>query len=230
MISIAVLAMLIISMASLGIPVVNSLYNGPWGTFTVGITIPIAIFIGIYLKFIIPRKIVEATVIGISHILLCVILALAVWIIIVRPQINMPVITPYVHVGRPIIPGKVFPFLFITIAATVFPTSDYFSINTLPEVFAKLNMVPGQLGMLSQIVGENLAGIPGESVSLAVAMAYVFYKIPGLDHLMSYWYHFYIMFEALFILNTIDSGTRIGRYLLQDMAGEIYKPLGNRNS
>lgn len=142
----------------------------------------------------------------------------------------MPVITPYVHVGRPIIPGKVFPFLFITIAATVFPTSDYFSINTLPEVFAKLNMVPGQLGMLSQIVGENLAGIPGESVSLAVAMAYVFYKIPGLDHLMSYWYHFYIMFEALFILNTIDSGTRIGRYLLQDMAGEIYKPLGNRNS
>ena len=331
--SIAVLAILIISMAGLGIPVVNSLYNSPWGTFTVGITIPIAIFIGIYLKFIRPGKIGEATVIGMALILLgvvvgpyisgtplgklltfdakqmsiilaCygflaaalpvwllllprdylstymkigVILALAIGIIIVRPQINMPAITPYVHGGGPIIPGKVFPFLFITIAcgalsgfhalvssgttpkliknerdilpigygamlveafvammaliaATVLPTSDYFAINTLPEVFAKLNMVPEQLGILSEMVGENLAGRPGGSVSLAVGMAYVFYKIPGLDHLMSYWYHFCIMFEALFILTTIDSGTRIGRYLLQDMAGEIYKPLGNRDS
>lgn len=331
--SIAVLAILIISMAGLGIPVVNSLYNSPWGTFTVGVTIPIAIFIGIYLRFIRPGKIGEATVIGMTLILLgvilgpsiegtalgklltfdakqmsiilaCygflaaalpvwllllprdylstymkigVILALAIGIIIVRPQINMPAITPYVHGGGPIIPGKVFPFLFITIAcgalsgfhalvssgttpklirnerdilpigygamlveafvammaliaATVLPTSDYFAINTLPEVFAKLNMVPDQLAYLSQMVGENLAGRPGGSVSLAVGMAYVFHKIPGLDHLMSYWYHFCIMFEALFILTTIDSGTRIGRYLLQDMAGEIYKPLGNRNS
>lgn len=331
--SIAVLAILIISMAGLGIPVVNSLYNSPWGTFTVGITIPIAIFIGIYLKFIRPGRIGEATVIGMVLILLGVVVgpyisdtplgklltfdakqmsvilacygflaaalpvwllllprdylstymklgvisALAIGIIIVRPQINMPAITPYVHGGGPIIPGKVFPFLFITIAcgalsgfhslvssgttpkliknerdilpigygamlveafvammaliaATVLPTSDYFAINSLPEVFAKLNMVPDQLGILSQMVGENLAGRPGGSVSLAVGMAYVFCKIPGLEHLMSYWYHFCIMFEALFILTTIDSGTRIGRYLLQDIAGEIYKPLGNRNS
>lgn len=331
--SIAVLAILIISMAGLGLPVVNALYNSPWGTFTVGVTISIAIFIGIYLKFLRPGKIGEATVIGMALILLgvivgpyiagtplgklltfdakqmsiilaCygflaaafpvwllliprdylstymkigVILALAVGILIVRPEINMPAITPYVNGGGPVVPGKVFPFLFITIAcgalsgfhalvssgttpkliqnerdilpigygamvieafvammaliaATVLPTSDYFAINSLPEVFATLNMVPEQLGMLSQMVGEELAGRTGGSVSLAVGMAYVFYKIHGLDHLMSYWYHFCIMFEALFILTTIDSGTRIGRYLLQDLAGEVYKPLANRNS
>ncbi|MGL6107405.1 carbon starvation CstA family protein [Romboutsia sp.] len=331
--SVAVLFILIIAMAGLGLPIVNSLYNSPWGTFTVGITIPIAIFIGLYLKYLRPGKIGEATVIGmtliilgviagpfiqgtplgvfltfdakqLSIILACygflaaalpvwllllprdylstymkigVILALAIGIIIVRPTINMPAITPFVHGGGPIIPGKVFPFLFITIAcgalsgfhslvssgttpklisnekdilpigygsmlieafvaimaliaATVLPTADYFAINTLPEVFAKLNMVPQELGMLSQMVGENLAGRPGGSVSLAVGMAYVFYQIPGLEKLMGYWYHFCIMFEALFILTTIDSGTRIGRYLLQDFAGEIYKPLGNRDN
>jgi carbon starvation protein len=116
------------------------------------------------------------------------------------------------------------------IAATSLPTADYFAINSLPDVFDKLNLVPKDLGMLETLVSEKLAGRPGGSVSLAVGMTYVFHKLPGASTLMSYWYHFCIMFEALFILTTIDSGTRIGRYLLQDLFGKMYKPLANRQS
>jgi len=331
--SIAVLFILIITMAGLGIPVVNSLFNSPWGTFTVGFTIPVAMFIGIYMKYIRPGKIAEATIIGMvlimvgviggpfiqhtpfgqfltfdakqmaiilavygffaaalpvwllllprdylsTYMKLGVIGALALGIIIVRPVLQMPAITQYVHGGGPIIPGKVFPFLFITIAcgalsgfhalissgttpkliknekdilpigygcmlieafialmaliaASVLPTADYFAINSLPAVFDKLNMIPKELPMLSGMVGEQLAGRPGGSVSLAVGMSYVFYKIPGLTKLMAYWYHFCIMFEALFILTTIDAGTRIGRYLLQDLAAQAYKPFAKKSS
>jgi len=325
--SIAVISILIISMAGLGIPVVNALKNSPWGTFTVGFTIPVAIFIGIYLKYLRPDKILEATIIGVLLILLGVvlgpiiqnsaigsylnfdakqmsvllaiygffaaalpvwllllprdylstymklgvILALAIGIIIIQPAIKMPAFTSFVNGGGPIIPGRVFPFLFITIAcgalsgfhslissgttpkliknekdilpigygamlleafvgimaliaATVLPTADYFAINTLPEVFAKLHMTPVDLQHLSSMVGENLAGRPGGSVSLAVGMTYVFQEISWLKNLMGYWYHFCIMFEALFILTTIDAGTRIGRYLLQDLFNQSSKP------
>jgi len=318
--SLAVICILIISMAGLGIPVVNALKNSPWGTFTVGFTIPVAIFIGIYLKYLRPDKIVEGTIIGVLLVLLGVVLgpavqnsalgsylafsekqmsvilaiygfcaaalpvwllllprdylstymklgvigALAIGIIIIQPKIQMPAITQFVHGGGPIIPGKVFPFLFITIAcgalsgfhslissgttpkliknekailpigygamlleafvgimallaATVLPTSDYFAINSLPDAFAKLHMTPQDLPQLSAMTGEQLAGRPGGSVSLAVGMTYVFQAISWLKPMMGYWYHFCIMFEALFILTTIDAGTRIGRYLLQDL-------------
>jgi carbon starvation protein len=331
--AISVIFILIITMAGLGLPIVNSLTSSPWGTFTVGFTIPVAIFVGIYLKFIRPGKIGEGTVIGMLLILLGVILgptiqhsflapyltfnvkqmslilaiygfcaavlpvwllllprgylstymkigviaALVVGIVLVRPTLQMPALTQFIGGGGPIVPGKVFPFVFITIAcgalsgfhslistgttpklisnekdilpvgygsmviesfialialiaATCLPTADYFAINSAPDVFAKLGMIPKELPMLSNLVGEQLAGRPGGSVSLAVGMSYVFYKIPGLKGLMSYWYHFCIMFEALFILTTIDSGTRIGRYLFQDLFGKFYKPLAKQDS
>ncbi|AGY75814.1 MULTISPECIES: carbon starvation protein A [Clostridium] len=331
--SVSVIFILIITMAGLGLPIVNSLNNSPWGTFTVGFTIPVALFIGIYLKFLRPGKIAEGTIIGMVLILLGVILGptvqhsalapfltfnvkqmslilaaygfcaavlpvwllllprdylstymklgvmavLAVGIIFVRPELQMPAITKFVNGGGPIVSGKVFPFVFITIAcgalsgfhsligsgttpklisnekdilpigfgsmllesfialmaliaATCLPTADYFAINSTPAVFAKLGMIPKELPMLQQLVGENLAGRTGGSVSLAVGMSYVFYQIPGLKGLMSYWYHFCIMFEALFILTTIDSGTRIGRYLLQDLIGKFCKPLAKKDS
>lgn len=331
--SVSVIFILIITMAGLGLPIVNSLASSPWGSFTVGFTIPASIFIGIYLKFIRPGKIGEATIIGMALIMVGVILGptiqhsaiapfftfnvkqislilaiygfcgavLPVWllllprgylstymkvgvmlmlvlgIIFVRPTIQMPAMTQFVNGGGPIVPGKVFPFIFITIAcgalsgfhslistgtspklianekhvlavgygsmviesfialialiaATCLPTADYFAINSAPALFAKLGMIPKELPMLSQLVGENLAGRPGGSVSLAVGMSYVFYKIPGLSALMSYWYHFCIMFEALFILTTIDSGTRIGRYLFQDLFGKIYTPFKKQDS
>lgn len=331
--SISVIFILILTMAGLGIPIVNSLYNSPWGTFTVGFTIPVAILVGLYVKYIRPGKIAEGTIIGMSLIVLGVVVgpmiqgtalgnlltfntkqlsiilavygfcaaALPVWIlllprdylstymkvgvmaalalgiILVRPVLKMPAVTKFVGGGGPVVTGKVFPFLFITIAcgalsgfhslistgttpkliknekdilpigfgamlfesfialmaliaATVLPTSDYFAINSVPAVFAKLNMIPKELPMLSKMVGENLAGRPGGGVSLAVGMTYVFYKIGNLKYVMSYWYHFCIMFEALFILTTIDSGTRIGRYLFQDLLGQVWKPFANRNS
>lgn len=326
--SIAVLFILVITMAGLAIAVVNALYDSPWGTFTVGATIPIAIFIGLYLRYLRPGHIGEGTVIGVALVLLAVfvgpavqeswlapyftftkgqisvmmavygfvaaalpvwlllaprdylstymkigtILALALGIIIVQPQIQMPAFTPFIYGGGPIIPGPVWPFMFITIACgaisgfhsliatgttskmitneseiravgfggmlvesfvalmaliaatSLFP-GDYFAINTTPAVFATLNMQTLDLVNLSQMVGENVAGRPGGAVSLAVGMAYIFAKIPGLEHLMSFWYHFCIMFEALFILTTIDAGTRVGRYLIQELGGMVYKPL-----
>jgi len=202
-----------------------------------------------------------------------VILILTIGIIIVMPNIQMPAVTEYVNGGGPIIPGKVFPYLFITIAcgalsgfhslvssgttpklinnekdilpigfgamlveafvgvmaliaATVLPTADYFAINTLPGIFEKLNMNPADLPLLSSLVGEELAGRPGGSVSLAVGMTYVFHDIPWLEKLMGVWYHFCIMFEALFILTAIDAGTRIGRFMLQEALGRIYQPFG----
>jgi len=332
MASIAILFILIITMAGLALPVVNALFQSPWGTFTVGVTIPIALFIGVYLRWLRPGRIGEATVIGVALVLLGVILgpvvehstlaplltfnkqqlsvilavygfaaaalpvwllltprdylstymkigtilALAVGIVIVHPMLQMPAVTRFAAGGGPIIPGKVWPFMFITIAcgalsgfhaiigsgttpkmienerdikavgfgamlvesfvalmaliaATSLAPADYFAINSAPAVFAKLGMHVKDLPLLSRMVGENVAGRPGGAVSLAVGMAHIFANIPGLQYLMSYWYHFAIMFEALFILTTIDAGTRVGRYLLQEMGGVVYKPLRNHN-
>ncbi len=190
-------------------------------------------------------------------------------IFIVRPEFNMPAITGYVSGGGPVIPGKVFPFIFITIAcgalsgfhaiigtgttpkmvgnerdilfigygamlvegfvaimalvaACVLVPADYFAINATPAVFHKLGMTVVNLPQLSVAVGEKIQGRPGGAVSLAVGMAYIFSSVPLMKGLMSYWYHFAIMFEAVFILTAVDTGTRVGRFLLQEMAGKLY--------
>ncbi len=219
----------------------------------------------------------------ISIMKLAVILMLAVGIIIVAPEIKMPSFTPFIHGGGPVIPGTLFPYLFITIACvaisgfhalvssgttpkmimkeshiktiavgamlseamvsilaliaatSLFPL-DYFQINVSPEKFAQilpqlqaLGFTQSNLIELSSEVGEVIAGRPGGAVSLAVGMAQVFSSIPGLAGLMSYWYHFAIMFEALFILTTIDAGTRIGRFILQEALGKVYAPFARTN-
>lgn len=199
---------------------------------------------------------------------------LAIGIFFVHPVIKMPALTPYINGGGPIIPGKVWPFVCITIAcgaisgfhslissgttpkmisnekemrmigfgamlvegfvaimaliaATVLIPADYFAINCNPAVFSKLGMTIVNLPVLSQMVKESVIGRPGGAVSLAVGMAQIFSGIPGMKSLMSYWYHFAIMFEALFILTTIDAGTRVARYITQDIFGRVYKPFGN---
>jgi carbon starvation protein len=203
---------------------------------------------------------------------------LAVGVIIVAPEIKMPGFTQFVNGGGPIIPGKLFPYLFITIACgaisgfhslvssgttpkmvmkesnikmiavgsmltegvvsilaliaacSLLPL-DYFQINVPVEKFQAIlpqlqamGFTESNLPELSAEVGEKIAGRTGGAVSLGVGMAYIFSSIPGMKGLMSYWYHFAIMFEALFILTTIDAGTRIGRFLLQDAMGKVYKP------
>jgi carbon starvation protein len=114
------------------------------------------------------------------------------------------------------------------IAACVLVPSDYFAINVAPEVYQTLGMTPVHLPQLAQDVGEQVQGRTGGAVSLAVGMAYVFSNIPFLKGMMGYWYHFAIMFEAVFILTAVDTGTRVGRYLLQELLGSVFPPLKDR--
>jgi carbon starvation protein len=107
------------------------------------------------------------------------------------------------------------------IAACVMVPADYFAINAAPAVFEKLGLAVVNLPDLSTAVGEKLQGRPGGAVSLAVGMAYIFSSIPFMKGLMAYWYHFAIMFEAVFILTAVDTGTRVGRFFLQEMIGQV---------
>lgn len=199
---------------------------------------------------------------------------LAIGIFIMAPTVQMPAITRFVDGGGPIIPGKVFPFMFITIAcgaisgfhslissgttpkmimsekeipvigygamivegfvsmtaliaATILIPGDYFAINTkLPfDTIAALGFPVSRINELSGLVGTDVSGRPGGAVSLAVGMASILSSIPGMKGLMPYWYNFALMFEALFILTTVDTGTRVARFLIQELGGQIYKPL-----
>ncbi|KAF0206864.1 MAG: carbon starvation protein, partial [bacterium] len=196
---------------------------------------------------------------------------LVLGILIVNPELKMPALTQYVDGSGPIIGGKLFPFVFITIAcgaisgfhslissgttpkmidkesdirpiaygamlieglvgvtallaASALYPGDYFAINAPPEKFATLGMEMQNLPNLAKEIGEQLQGRAGGAVSLAVGMAQIFSSLPGMKGLLSYWYHFAIMFEALFILTTIDTGTRVARFLVQEFIGRVYQP------
>src|SRR5438445_7165600 len=113
------------------------------------------------------------------------------------------------------------------IAVCALHPGDYYAINVPPAVFAKLGLATVNLHHFEQLVGEALVGRTGGAVSLAVGFAQIFSGIPFLSGLMSYWYHFAIMFEALFILTTIDTGTRVARFMVQEFAGRFAKPGAN---
>lgn len=341
---IAILFIVVIALAGLGLVVVNALAESPWGTFTVAFTIPLALFMGLYMYRFRKGKIAEASIIGIIGLLfavwlggriaesslaeaftlsrnsLIVIMAaygfiasvLPVWmllcprdylssylkvgtiifliigVIVVAPNLNMPAFTPFTAGGGPVISGKLYPFVFITIAcgaisgfhalissgttpkmiaketdtrmigygsmlmegvvgivaliaaASLFP-GDYFAINTAQGTDAQkaayerlvhthssenFNLQPQEIDRLEEESGEkNLRGRTGGAVTLALGIAKIFNGIPGLGGLMKYWYHFAIMFEALFILTTIDTGTRVARFLVGEFGGRFYKKL-----
>src|SRR6266403_1511963 len=285
----AVLFILLVTLAGLGIVVVNALANSPWGVFTIAMTIPIGIFMGLYMFKSTPGQIKVAVPSAIGVLLLIAAVIGGRWVamtpfaaqltfsphqITVHPDIKFPAVTQFIHGGGPIIKGKLFPFLFVTIACgaisgfhslvgsgttpkmldketdarfigygamvaeslvavlsliaacSLFP-GDYFAINVPPDLFAKLGMHSVNLNMFSAEVGENLAGRTGGAVSLAVGMAQIFRGLPGMARLMGYWYHYAIMFEALFILTTIDTGTRVARYVLQELLGKVHTPFAN---
>ncbi|MBI5893754.1 MAG: carbon starvation protein A [Deltaproteobacteria bacterium] len=329
--AIAILFIIIVALAGLGLAVVNALSHSAWGTFTIGATIPIALFMGFYLYKIRHGKVAEVSVIGVVLLLSAVFLGgyipgsflepyfnldknllvllmaiygfvasvlpvwmllcprdylstymkigtvmlLAVGVILIAPDIQMPAVTRFVHGGGPIIPGTLFPFMFITIAcgaisgfhslvssgttpkmieseseikvigfgamlvegfvaviaviaASILIPGDYFAINTkLPfDKLAELGFPVSKIAELSQAVGTDVAGRPGGAVSLAVGMASIFSSLPGMSALMPYWYNFALMFEALFILTTVDTGTRVARFILQELGSYAYKPLG----
>ncbi|QEM66849.1 carbon starvation protein A [Geobacter sp. FeAm09] len=202
------------------------------------------------------------------------IVMLTLGIVVVHPNLSMEPVTKYISGGGPIIPGAVFPFIFITIAcgalsgfhaiigtgttpkmignekeilfvgygamltegfvaimaliaACVLVPADYFAINAAPKAFQALGMVPVHLPELAAEVGEQVQGRPGGAVSLAVGMAYIFSAVPFMKGMMAYWYHFAIMFEAVFILTAVDAGTRVGRYLLQEMLSKVAPKFGD---
>jgi carbon starvation protein len=329
---IAVLFILVVALAGLGLVVVNALAESAWGMFTIGGTIPIAVFMGFYMFKWRKGHIREATILGVSlmlfgvvfgktfaesslgHVLVLsthqitaamavyvfiasvipvwmlltprsylstymkigTILLLAFGVIIAHPTLEAPAFSQFVSGGGPVIPGPLFPFVFITIAcgaisgfhaliasgttskmvdkesdiravgymgmlfeglvgvmaliaASSLHPGDYFAINVLPAKFATLGMPIVNLVELQRQVGENVIGRTGGAVSLALGMAQIFANIPGLRSLIAYWYHFAIMFEALFILTTVDSGTRVGRFLLQEAFGRIWPKFGDTN-
>lgn len=206
-----------------------------------------------------------------------VVFLLGVGVILMAPTIEMPRVTQFANGGGPIIPGTLFPFLFITIAcgaisgfhslvssgttpkmieqesqavvgyaamllesfvgvmaliaASVLIPGDYLAINTTlgAEALSAMGFPPSRIAELSQMVEVDVAGRPGGAVSLAVGMASIFSALPGMSGLMAYWYQFALVFEALFILTTIDTGTRVGRYLVQEMAGKVYAPFRRIN-
>ena len=210
-----------------------------------------------------------------SYMKIGTIFLLVAGIVFVNPKIEFPAFTSFIHGGGPIIPGKVWPFCFITImcgaisgfhslissgttpkmlanelharpigygcmlteslisivcliAACAMHPGDYYAINVSPSVYASLGMHPVDLAWLTKAIGEqSLVGRTGGAVSLAVGVAHIFSSIKGLSGLMKYCYHFLIMFEALFILTTVDAGTRIARFILQELLGRVYAPFKN---
>jgi carbon starvation protein len=322
---IAILFIIVIALAGLGIAVVNALADSAWGTFTIFLTIPIALVVGLYLHkskapnaiqigsvfgalavlaAVIAGRFVPGTALGAiftltkpqitiaiaaygfiasvlpvwmllcprdylsSYMKLGTIAALVIGTIVVAPHIYAPAVSQYAGGGGPIIPGKLYPFVFITIACGAISgfhaligsgttpkmidketdarmigygamlceglvgcvaliavcalhPGDYYAINVPPAVYSKLGLSAVNLHHFEQLVGETLVGRTGGAVSLAVGFAQIFAGIPFLSGLMSYWYHFAIMFEALFILTTIDTGTRVARFMVQEFSGKL---------
>ena len=340
----AVLAIMTILLAVIGLVVVNALKSSPWATFTLAMTIPIALLLGLYLRFVRPGRVLEASVMGVALVLFVVVAgqwvadspswsrvftlsgvalafaiigygfaasALPVWLLLaprdylsafikagaifslaagilfVRPQVLMPPLTRFVDGTGPVFAGKIFPFCFITIAcgaisgfhslissgttpkmilreshsrfigygamlleslvgvmamvaACAMPPGVYFAINSPPSIVGSTGDAaaatisgwgyPLQAQTMTDLahkVGElTLWNRAGGAPSLAVGMAQIFSSTIGGERLLSIWYHFAIMFEALFILTVLDAGTRVGRFMVQDLGGRFWKPFG----
>ncbi|MBK6303116.1 MAG: carbon starvation protein A [Arcobacter sp.] len=346
---IAIFGIMLIIIAILSMVVVKAFAESPWGLFTIAMTIPIAIFMGIYMRYLRPGKVGEASVIGFILLILAIhygsIIAadpywkqvftfdattlafimmaygfiaavLPVWfllaprdylstflkigviglmaiaIVIVAPDIQMPKMnTQYFDGSGPVFAGAIFPFLFITIAcgaisgfhalissgtspkmlenethalsvgygsmlmesavaimalicATILHPGLYFAINS-PAVFIGTDVVqvaqtistwgfsvtPEEIFTLTKNIGEEtILSRTGGAPTFAIGVALVLHEIFGGVDMMGFWYHFAILFEALFILTAVDAGTRACRFMVQDMLGNVYKPLGNTNN
>ena len=341
---VAVMGIMIVLIAVLALVVVNALKASPWGVVTLGLTIPTALIMGIYLRWIRPHRVLEASAIGIALLMFSlfagrwvaenpalaptftltgrtlallimaysffasvlpvwlllaprdylsafvkigVVLALALGIIIVLPPLQMPALTQFTNGTGPVFAGKIFPFAFITIAcgsisgfhaliasgttpklianeadarlvgyggmlteslvavmaliaACVLTPGVYFAINAPASAIGAtaasaaeavrhwgFTLDPAQMQTLAQDVGEkSLLSRTGGAPSLAVGMAHLFSRVLGGSTAMALWYHFAIMFEALFILTTVDAGTRVGRFMLQDLLKHVWAPIG----
>jgi carbon starvation protein len=341
---VAVLGIMVVLLAVLALVVVNALKSSPWGTVTIGLTIPIALLMGVYLRWIRPGRVLEATGMGLvllgvalfagrwvgenpalasafsfsgptlaiaimvysfaasvapvwlllaprdylsAFVKIGVVIALAVGILISLPPLHMPALTQFVDGTGPVFAGKVFPFAFITIAcgaisgfhalvssgttpkllqseadarmigygsmimeslvailaliaACALTPGVYFAINAPASAIGTtaasaaeavrhwgFTLNPAEMEQLARQVGEtSLLSRTGGAPSLAVGMAQLFSNLIGGGTMLAIWYHFAIMFEALFILTTLDAGTRVGRFMLQDLGRHVWAPIG----
>ncbi|WP_420000524.1 carbon starvation CstA family protein [Streptomyces boninensis] len=339
---VAVFAIMIILLAVLALVIVNALAESPWGVFSIGMTIPIALFMGFYLRVIRPGRVAEVSLIGVALLLLALIAGrwvaesswadaftlsketLVIWIVVysfiasilpvwmllaprdylstfmklgtigllfigvvvAAPMLKMDGVTDFATEGTgPVFAGSLFPFVFITIAcgalsgfhalissgttpkmvekepqvrmigygsmlmessvavmaiiaACVLDPGLYYAMNSAPTVIGETaqsaseairgfghTITPDQLAHYADLVEEkSLLSRTGGAPTFAMGVAFIFSEVTG-DSLMSFWYHFAIMFEALFILTALDAGTRVGRFMLQDTLGNLYKPL-----
>lgn len=339
---VGILAIMVILLAVLGLVVVKALAISPWGTFTVAMTIPIALFMGIYLRWLRPGRIMEVSVIGLVLLLASIwlgeaVAASAVWgprftfdgkalawmligygfvaavlpvwlllaprdylstflkigtvvllavaILFAMPELKMPAMTKFIDGSGPVFSGSLFPFLFITIAcgaisgfhalissgttpkmlenerdarvigyggmlmeafvaimaliaACVLDPGLYFAMNspvaligTTPESAAAaisswgFVITPEMLTATANEIGEStVLSRTGGAPTLAVGMAQILHGMVGGSGMMAFWYHYAILFEALFILTTIDAGTRVARFMIQEVVGVVYAP------
>ncbi|WP_225409463.1 carbon starvation CstA family protein [Stigmatella hybrida] len=345
---IGVLMIMMIILAVLALVVVKALASSPWGTFTVAMTIPIALMMGGYLRYLRPGKVLEVSLIGFVLLMLSIwlggivagdpalaplftydgkalawmliaygfcasvlpvwlllaprdylstflkigtILVLAVGIVLAMPELRMPAVTRFIDGSGPVFSGNLFPFLFITIAcgavsgwhslissgttpkmlanesearlvgygsmlmeafvaimalisASVLQPGVYFAMNSPPgligttaeqaaQVISQWGFVitPEVLIQTAKEIGEtSILSRAGGAPTLAVGMAQILHGLVGGEGMMAFWYHYAILFEALFILTTVDAGTRVGRFMIQELAGLVYAPLKRTDS
>ncbi|MFJ8585076.1 carbon starvation CstA family protein [Streptomyces sp. NPDC093595] len=339
---IAVFAIMIILLAVLALVIVNALAHSPWGVFSIGMTIPIALFMGVYLRVLRPGKVTEVSVIGVALLLLAIVAGgwvaessladtftlepgtLVIWMIVygflasvlpvwmllaprdylstfmkvgtiallaigvfvALPTLKMPAFTDFASRGDgPVFAGSMFPFVFITIACGALSgfhslvssgttpkmvqketqirmigygamlTESFVAVMAMitasiidPGLFFAINSPAGVVGTTVQSASEavtnfgftvspdllakaaadveeaSLLSRTGGAPTFALGMSEIFSAVVGGSAMKAFWYHFAIMFEALFILTTVDAGTRVGRFMLQDMLGNVYKP------
>ncbi|MEW2813017.1 carbon starvation CstA family protein [Streptomyces massasporeus] len=344
---IAVFAIMIILLGVLALVVVNALAHSPWGTFSVAMTIPIALFMGFWMHRIRPGRVVETSLIGVALLLLAIvgggwvqnssladtftlspttlvfclvgygfvasvlpvwmllaprdylstfmkigtIALLAVGVVLAAPVLRADAVTDFATSGAgPVFAGSLFPFLFITIACGALSgfhalvssgttpkliqkesqvrligygamlMESFVAIMALiaaatlePGLYYAMNAPAGLLGATAESASQAVAGLgftitpdqltqaakaveeqtliarSGGAPTLAVGMSEIFSGVFGGSAMKAFWYHFAIMFEALFILTTVDAGTRVGRFMLQDMLGNVWKPIGRVN-
>lgn len=341
---IAIFGIMIIIIAILAMVVVKALAHSPWGTFSIFMTIPIAIFMGIYMRYIRPARVGEASIIGFVLLILTlyyghvvasnpslaplfdfdqvtlswmiiiygfvasvlpvwfllaprdylstflkigVIVAMALAIVVVMPELRMPAITAYIDGSGPVAAGSIFPFLFITIAcgaisgfhglissgttpkllenetharfvgygsmlmesavaimaliaACILHPGIYFAINSPAAIISGdviqaahtistwgFTVTPEEINTLTHNIGEQtILSRTGGAPTFAIGLSMIMHKLIGSEAMMGFWYHFAILFEALFILTAVDAGTRTCRFMVQDILGNVYKPLG----
>ncbi len=346
--SIGILAIMIILLAVLALVVVKALAHSPWGMFTIVATMPIAVLMGLYMRYVRPGRIGEISVIGFVLLMAAIwygghiaadpfwgpfftlkgetiallmigygfvasvlpvwlllaprdylstflkvgtIVGLALGIFLVQPQLQMPALTRFIDGTGPVFAGNLFPFLFITIAcgavsgfhalvssgttpkmlereshirfigygamlmesfvamsalvaACVLEPGAYFALNSPPALIGStvenaaqvisgwgFVVTPDLLSQMARDIGEgSILSRAGGAPTLALGMAHILSSVVGGQAMMAFWYHFAILFEALFILTTIDAGTRVGRFMVQDLLGSVYKPLAQTDS